>query len=275
MGALTYDFDDETAIVTGGASGIGREVATRFGEAGATVIVADVREEPKREGESTPTHERIEDAGGRATFVETDVTDPDDVAAVVEAAREFGGVDVMVNNAAIYRHGSVLETDLETFDRLLEINVQGVLAGTRAAARDMLARDEPGTVVNTASISSEYAQLGHSMYDSSKGAVMMLTRVAALELAPYDVRVNAVAPGIVKTAFGAEGPDRSRDEGLILEDADVPDPLEREGEIGTDIPMGRMAESEDIAGPYLFLASDDAEYMTGHLLYVDGGYSIL
>ncbi|WP_276253644.1 SDR family NAD(P)-dependent oxidoreductase [Halomontanus rarus] len=275
MGTTTYDFAGETVIVTGGASGIGREVARRFGEAGATVIVADIREQPKEDEESAPTHELVEGAGGRATFVETDVSDPEDVGAVVEAAREFGGVDVMVNNAAIYRHGTLLETDADAFDQVLAINVRGVFAGCRAAARDMLDRGEPGSIVNTASISSEYAQIGHTMYDASKGAVMMLTRVAALELARYDVRVNAVAPGIIETTFGSGNPDfeRTVGDGFILDDAELPD-LDAQ-EIETDIPMGRLGSTDDVAGSYLFLASDDAAYVTGHLLYVDGGYQIV
>ncbi|WP_207588919.1 glucose 1-dehydrogenase [Halomontanus rarus] len=275
MGTTTYDFAGETVIVTGGASGIGREVARRFGEAGATVIVADIREQPKEDEESAPTHELVEGAGGRATFVETDVSDPEDVGAVVEAAREFGGVDVMVNNAAIYRHGTLLETDADAFDQVLAINVRGVFAGCRAAARDMLDRGEPGSIVNTASISSEYAQIGHTMYDASKGAVMMLTRVAALELARYDIRVNAVTPGIIETTFGSGNPDfeRTVGDGFILDDADLPD-LDAQ-EIETDIPMGRLGSTDDVAGPYLFLASDDAAYVTGHLLYVDGGYQII
>ncbi|SEW14709.1 SDR family NAD(P)-dependent oxidoreductase [Natrinema salifodinae] len=277
MGSLTYDFSDETVIVTGGSSGIGREIARRFGAAGATVVVADVLEEPKDADESIPTHERIEDAGGRATFVETDVSDPDDVASVVEAAREFGGVDVMVNNAGIYRHGSLLETPVDEFDQVLAVNVRGVFAGCRAAAREMLAADDPGCIINTASISSEYAQLGHTMYDASKGAVMMLTRVAALELARFGIRVNAVAPGIIETTFGEETPDlefdRTVDDRFIAGDAALPDPDDQA--IETDIPIGRLGTPEDVASPYLFLATDDASYITGHLLYVDGGYQIL
>lgn len=272
MGTTNFDFDGETAIVTGGTSGIGREVARRFGEAGATVLIADMREQPKEDDADLPTHELIEEAGGRAEFVETDVSDPDQVGAVVEAARDFGGVDMMVNNAGIYRHGSVTGTDADAFDQVYAINVRGVFAGCRAAARDMLDRGETGSIVNTASISSEYAQVGHSMYDASKGAVMMLTRVAAAELAPYDVRVNAVAPGIIETTFGEGNPetDAERAESFLLDDADLPDPNDRD--VGSDIPMDRMGTPEDLAGAYLFLAGDDAEYVTGHLLYVDGGY---
>jgi len=272
MGSTTHDYTDETVIVTGGTSGIGREVARRFGAAGATVINADVREAPKEDDMDAPTHEVIEDAGGSARFIETDVSDPDEVAAVVEAAREFGGVDVMVNNAGIYREASVVETETAAFDQVMGINVRGVFAGCRAAARDMLARDAEGSIVNTASISSEYAQTGHSMYDASKGAVMMLTRVAAAELAPYGIRVNAVAPGIIETTFGEGNPGLggNREETFIVDDADLPDLNDRM--VGSDIPMDRLGTPEDLAGAYLFLAGDDAEYVTGHLLYVDGGY---
>jgi len=273
MGTTSYDFSDETVIVTGGTSGIGREVALRFGTAGATVVIADIREEPKEEHESAPTHERINDDGGHAVFVEVDVSDPEMVGSLVEGAREFGGVDVMVNNAGIYRHGSVIDADVAAFDQVLAINVRGVFAGCRAAARDMLDRDEPGCIVNTASISSEYAQVGHTMYDASKGAVMMLTRVAALELAQHDIRVNAVAPGLIDTTFGSGTPelDRTVDDGGILDDASLPDLLDQD--MQKTAPMGRGTPS-DLGGAYLFLASEDAAYITGHLLYVDGGYQI-
>ncbi|WP_415378854.1 SDR family NAD(P)-dependent oxidoreductase [Halosimplex sp. TS25] len=257
MAAVSYDYADETVIVTGGSSGIGRAVARRFGAAGATVVVADVRDEPKRDG--APTHEAIREAGGHATFVETDVSDPGEVRSVVEAAREFGGVDVMVNNAGIYRGAPLLDADAETFDRVYGVNVRGVFAGMQAAARDMLDRGEPGSIVNTASISSELAQPGHAMYDASKGAIMMLTRVAALELAEHGVRVNAVAPGPVDTDIGSG--DTSESETDVID-------------VGKSAPMGRSASPEEVAGSYLFLASDDASYVTGHLLYVDGGYAV-
>ena len=258
MGTASYDFADETVVVTGGSSGIGRAVARRFGEAGATVVVADVREDPKGDGD--PTHEVIEAAGGQATFVETDVSDPDQVASVVAAAREFGGVDVMVNNAGVFRGAPLLDLDAETFDEVYGVNVRGAFAGCKAAARDMLDREEPGTIVNTASISSEYAQAHHAAYDASKGAVMMLTRVAALELAGSGIRVNAVAPGAIRTGIGSDND------------------LEATTEVtrgGVSAPVGRSADPEEVAGAYCFLASDDASYVTGHMLYVDGGYAVV
>ncbi|EMA59684.1 SDR family NAD(P)-dependent oxidoreductase [Halorubrum lipolyticum] len=259
MGSSSYDFANETVIVTGGSSGIGRAVARRFGDAGATVLVADIRESPKGDADRPPTHERIERDGGSAAFVETDVSDPAALDAVVEAAREFGGVDVMVNNAGVFRGGPFLDIDAETFDTVYETNARGVFAGSQAAAADMVDRGVAGSVINTASISSEYAQVNHAAYDPSKAAIMMLTRVAALECTRHDIRVNAVAPGPIETQINAETESQSG-----VDDSGLKKPN----------PMGRRASPEEIAGAYLFLASDDASFITGHMLYADGGHAI-
>jgi NAD(P)-dependent dehydrogenase (short-subunit alcohol dehydrogenase family) len=257
MGQTTFDFTDETVIVTGGSSGIGRAIATAFGEAGATVVVADLREDPKDVGADVPTHEAVADAGGRAEFVQTDVSSPDEVQSLVEAAREFGGVDVMVNNAGIFGGGSIRETDPTELDRLLGVNVRGVFVGCQAAANDMLDRDDPGAIVNTASISSNLAQHGQVAYDTSKGAVRMITRGAALELAGDGIRVNGIAPGQIATEI---------DEGWTEE--------AREGDFLKPVPQGRAGRPEDLAGAALFLASEQASYVTGELVHVDGGWQI-
>jgi len=257
MAESSYDFDGETVVVTGASSGIGRAVAERFGAAGATVLVGDVREEPKVQG--PPTHELIEDEGGRAEFVRTDVSDPEDVRTLVEAAGEFGGVDVMVNNAGIFRGARLLDADPDDLDTLFGVNVRGTFVGCQAAARQMCERGVAGRIVNTASISSEFAQVTQSMYDATKGAVQMVTRTAALELAAHDIRVNAVAPGSVDTEIVPDGDAKETD---ASDDA------------GKSVPMGRAADPAEVAGPYLFLASEDARYVTGETLYVDGGYQV-
>ncbi|RRJ29114.1 SDR family NAD(P)-dependent oxidoreductase [Halocatena pleomorpha] len=261
MGTPTYDFDAKTVIVTGGSSGIGRETALRFADAGATVVIGDVRTEPKDVDETTPTHELINAAGGTAAYVETDVTDPDAIESLVVAAREHGGVDVMVNNAGLHIETPLRELTPEAFDRIHAVNVRGVFFGCQAAANDMIDRDQGGVIVNTASISSSLAQFGQVQYDSTKGAIRMVTRGAALELAEHDIRVAGVAPGQIATEF-LDGWTEEATTGA-QEDAFL-----------KPIPMGRAGHPEDVAGAYLFLASDDASYITGELLHVDGGWQI-
>jgi NAD(P)-dependent dehydrogenase (short-subunit alcohol dehydrogenase family) len=251
MGRLHPDFTDETVVVTGAASGIGRAVALGFGDAGATVLVADVRETPKDPGETVPTHERIVDAGGRAEYVETDVADLDEVATLVGSAREFGGVDVMVNNAGIYVNTPFREIEPGEFDRILAVNARGVFFGTRIAAEDMIERSVEGSIVNTASTSAVRASPTHSHYSVSKGGVRMATRSAALELAEHGIRVNAVAPGATATEITEGWSRRAR---------------EMEGGF-----PGRAADPGELAGAYLYLASEDASYVNGEMLFVDGG----
>ncbi|WP_440006189.1 SDR family NAD(P)-dependent oxidoreductase [Halomicrococcus sp. SG-WS-1] len=258
MATLNPDFADRTVVVTGGSSGIGRAVALAFGDAGATVVVADVREEAKDPDAAAPTHEAIADAGGTAEYVETDVSDPQDVETVVAAAREFGGVDVMVNNAGIYTKRRFREVTPEEFDDLWRVNARGTFFGTQIAANDMIERGEPGVVVNTSSDTQGRAAWDHGHYAATKGAVRMVTRSAALELAQHGVRVNAVAPGPVATEIR---------EGWAEEaEAMGPDPdAETPG-----LPL-RAGTPDELAGAYLFLASDEASYVTGETVWVDGG----
>ncbi|WP_160134565.1 SDR family NAD(P)-dependent oxidoreductase [Halococcus salsus] len=264
MGTANFDFSDETVIVTGGSAGIGRAIALGFGEAGATVITADVREDPKMEGEDVPTHELIAESGGTSEYVETDVSDPAEIESVVEAAREYGGVDVMVNNAGVQHSEPFLDVEQEDFDLLHHTNIRGAFFGTQAAAQDMIDRDEPGSIVNTASISSEVAQFGQVQYDSTKGAIKMVTRGAALELAEHDIRVNAIGPGQIATEF-TEG---------WSEEAQEAASEGGEGFI-KPVPLGREGHPDDNAGAVLFLASEDASYITGQLLFVDGGWTAI
>ncbi|RBI59157.1 short-chain dehydrogenase [halophilic archaeon] len=260
MGRVSYDYTGETVVVTGGSSGIGREIAVRFGEAGATVINGDVRERPKDRGEERPTHEAIREAGGQAEFVETDVSDPNALRTLVASADEYGGVDVMANNAGWFLESPLRDVSPEEFDRITSINAGGVFFGCQASADDMIARGEPGAIVNTASISSTHAQRNQIPYDATKGAVRMITRGAALELADHDIRVNAVAPGHIATEFGS-GAEKKKEAVAA-------------GEVAKPVPIQRAGTPEDVAGAVLFLASEDASYVTGELLYVDGGWQV-
>jgi len=264
MGTATFDFSDDVVIVTGGSSGIGRATALEFAAAGATVVVADVRREPKDLDAETPTDELIEDSWGEAEFVETDVSDRSEVESVVAAARDLGGVDVMVNNAGLFRGGSIADLDVADLDAMLGVNVRGVFLGTQVAARDMLDRDDPGAIVNTASISSSLAQHGQVGYDATKGAVRMLTRGAALDLAESGIRVNAVAPGQIATEF-LDG---------WTEEAKQSAAVGGEGGFLKDIPMNRAGVPDDVGPAVCYLASDAAGYTTGELLHVDGGWQV-
>lgn len=261
MSAINYDFADETVIVTGGSAGIGRELALTFGDADATVLVADVQRNPGTSGE-VPTHERILDDGGTAAFVETDVSDPDQVASVVEAAREYGGVDVMVNNAGIIDRSGLLDATADAYDQVQAINARAVFLGCKYAGQDMIDRDHPGVVLNTASISAEFALYDHILYDAAKGAVRMITRTAALELSDYDIRVNAIAPGFTATNISEGGPDSVRE-------------TVAEGKTIKPVPMGRAAEPEEVARAGAFLCTDAASYVTGELFHIDGGYQVV
>jgi NAD(P)-dependent dehydrogenase (short-subunit alcohol dehydrogenase family) len=257
MPDYSSDFDGDTVVVTGATSGIGRAIAIRFAEAGATVLVADIEAEPK--DADVPTAEYIREQGGTAEFVQTDVSDADDIRAVVEAAREYGGVDVMVNNAGLFIGGSLFDITEEEFERIHEVNAKGVFFGCQAAAEDMIDRGVDGSIVNMASISSFVAQRDQIQYDSTKAAVKMITRGAALELAEHDIRVNAIGPGQIATEFidgwSEEAPEKAATDGLIK-----------------PVPAGRAGTPDDIAGAALYLASDDADYVTGEVLMVDGGW---
>lgn len=260
MGSVTYDFAGETVVVTGGTSGIGRAMALAFGDAGATVVVGDLREEPPDERD--PTAAVIEDRGGNAVYAETDVSDPAAIESLVEAARDYGGVSVMVNNAGIVRRKGVLDATAEDYDATQAVNARAVMLGCRAAARDMIDRDAAGRILNTASISAEFSLPDHISYDAAKGAVRMITRTAALELADHDIRVNAVAPGFTATNLSEGGPDGLRK-------------TVASGETLKPVPMGRAGEPPEIADAALYLCSEAASYVTGELLFVDGGYQVV
>lgn len=262
MGTTTFDFSGETVIVTGASSGIGREVAFAFADAGATVLNASRRPESKDEGADLPTHERIREDGGRADFVETDVSHPDQIERAVEYAREYGGVDVFVNNAGIHITESVLDLTEEQFDRIHDVNVKGYFFGCQAAANDMIDRGVEGQIVNMASISSTMAKPRQIAYESTKGAIQMITRSSALELAEHGIRVNALAPGRIATEFGEMSAEEKA--------ASV-----KENDLIKPIPLGRAGVSEDVTGATLFLASEDAAYVTGEMFYVDGGFQVL
>ncbi|NIC00742.1 SDR family oxidoreductase [Halobacterium sp. R2-5] len=247
--------DGKTAVITGASSGIGRTTAERFAEEGANVVVADIQEGPREGG--SPTHEVVADQYGvGATYVDCDVSDLDDLEAAVDAADEFGGVDVMVNNAGIFRQQAFTEVGEDEFDRMLDINVKGVYFGSQYAARKMVDSDG-GNIINMSSVAGLEGSAGFVTYCTTKGAIRLMTYALAAELGPEDVRVNAIHPGLIETRMTTE---------------DVPIVGGESGESFRQlIPSGRFGRPEEIADAALYLASDRSSYVNGESLVVDGG----
>jgi len=254
-GGMGTQLTDSVAVVTGGASGNGRAICRLFADHGADVVVADRREEPRQGG--TPTHELIADAGGRATFVECDVRERTDLVDAVEAAGALGGVDVMVNNAGIFRGEEFLEVGEADLQAFLDVNVKGVFFGAQVAAERMLEGDG-GSIVNMSSIGAVRALGAYPSYDLTKGAVASLTYSLADRFGGEGIRVNAVMPGIVGTA-------------MTEEDVPIVDTEHGERYAASSIPMERFGEPEEVAEAVLFLASEQSSYVNGEALVVDGG----
>jgi len=252
---MTDELDDRVAVVTGGASGIGRAICLAFAREGADVVVADVRERPREGGPAT--HDRIaEETDAQATFVECDVTRPPDLVEAVDAAEPFGGVDVMVNDAGSFLLASFDDTTEAQFDRLMAVNAKGTFFGAQAAAARMGAGDG-GSIINVSSTAGLYGVGDYVAYCASKGAVRLMTYAMADALGPAGVRVNAIHPGVVETS-------------MTREDSKVVG-TER-GEAFVDrIPLGRFGRPEEVADAAVYLASDRASYVTGESLVVDGG----
>lgn len=252
----------KVAIVTGGASGIGRGIAQRFAAEGAHLVVADVRDEL---GESLV--DELNSTGANAVYRHTDVGEQAQVGELVDAAvSTFGGLHVMVNNAGIsspLRKG-LFHEDFEEFDRVMRVNLLGLMAGTRDAARHM-ADNGGGSIVNLGSIGGIQAGGGVSTYRASKAAIIHFTKCAAIELAHYEVRVNCIAPGNIPTpilASSATDEDRER---LERFEARI------RQQMRDDRPLKREGTADDVAEAALYLATDRSRYVTGTVLPVDGG----
>ncbi|ORV41154.1 oxidoreductase [Mycolicibacter engbaekii] len=250
----------KVAIVTGGASGIGRGIAERFLAEGARVVIADL---DRDRGEALAA-----EFGAAATFRVTDVADPLQVSALVESAVEtFGGLDIMVNNAGVSgtMHNRFLDDDLADFHRIMAVNVLGVMAGTRDAARRM-SQNGGGAIINLTSIGGIQAGGGVMTYRASKAAVIQFTKSAAIELAHYDIRVNAIAPGNVPTPFVASSAAANLDpDGLARYEAAIRETMR------ADRPLKREGTAADVAEAALYLAGERSRYVTGVVLPVDGG----
>ena len=241
--------EGKTALVTGASRGIGAAIALRLASEGATVVVNYSGSRDAALG----VVDAIVAAGGRANALQADVSEPSACTALVEAVvAEYGAIDVLVNNAGITRDGLLVRMTDEDWASVISTNLTGVFSVTRAAARHMM-KARSGSIINIASVVGISGNAGQVNYAAAKAGVIGLTKSIARELAPRKVRCNAVAPGFIETDMTA-----------ALTDA------QREGVAGT-IAMGRFGTGGDVAAAVAFLASDDAAYITGQTLAVDGG----
>jgi NAD(P)-dependent dehydrogenase (short-subunit alcohol dehydrogenase family) len=238
--------ENRVAVITGGASGIGRATAELFAAEGAKVVIGDLQ---VTEGSNLASA-----IGG--TFIETDVSSSKSVDHLVKSAHErFGRLDIMYNNAGIGITMPLLKTDDETYLKTIRIDLDGVFYGIRAAGR-IMTEQRRGAIVNTASVAGLRGSPGLSAYNAAKGGVVLLTKNAALEFAPFGVRVNCVCPGVIDTPLVRN----------LLGHIEGIDKI-----MAAMHPLGRIGQPIEIARAVLFLASDEASFVTGHALAVDGG----
>jgi 2-dehydro-3-deoxy-D-gluconate 5-dehydrogenase len=252
-----FDLDSKVALVTGGAQGIGRGVAEVLAGAGAAIAIADANS-----GEASTVAQALRSEGRKAIALGIDVAEETSVARMVRDVKSnFGRLDILVNNAGIFPMKRLGELDAATWDRTVAVNLRGTYLSTKYAAALMIECGARGRIVNLSTINTARTYLGMAHYDASKGGVNSFTRAAALEYGPHGITVNAVAPGAVKTP-GSLAVRRQLGGGNV----DAAD-----AEFAKRIPLGRWAEPTDIGRAVLCLVSGAAQYITGQIIYVDGG----
>jgi glucose 1-dehydrogenase len=249
-------------LVTGGTSGIGQAIAVKFAEYGANVAINYLRTADEAADTEQQVHacvNRVQQEGVRDVLVRGDVSQEDQVVAMVgDAVSRLGGIDVLINNAGIQisRHSDLLSSD--DFDKVLAVNIRGAFLCAREAIRHFLAEDKPGVVINVSSVHQLIPKPDYLGYSVSKGGMQNLTRTLALEYAGRGIRVNGIGPGATVTPINR---------------AWIDDPVKREM-VESHIPMARAGTADEMGGVACFLASDDAAYITGQTIFVDGGLTL-
>lgn len=243
---------NKVAFITGAGMGMGKSEAILFAQEGATVIVSDINEKAGQE-----TTKAIEDAGGKALYIKLDVSSEKDwIAAIEKSITTFGKIDILVNNAGILLLKALDETSTEEWDRIFSINARGVFLGCKYVVPAMQ-KAGGGSIINISSIYGLIGAPSAAAYEATKGAVRLLTKSAAVDLAKYNIRVNSVHPGLISTPMTED----------ILKDTE-----ETKRFLSLTI-LNRPADPIEVARPVLMLASDDSSYMTGSELVIDGGYT--
>ncbi|WP_201368931.1 SDR family oxidoreductase [Ktedonobacter robiniae] len=247
--------EQKIAVITGADSGIGRGIALQFASEGASVVINYAHARDKAEA----VQQAIEQKHGKAIILQANVGDCQQATGLIEqAVQQFGRIDILVNNAGMEIHSPFVDVTEEQFDRVLSIDLKGAFFCAQAAAREMIKQKTPGRIINTSSVHEDLAMPKNAPYCCAKGGMRMLMRTIALELAPYQITVNNIAPGAIHTPI----------------DADVEADPEKMAALLKEIPLRRMGQPEEIGKLAVYLASDAAAYVTGSTYVIDGGLMI-
>lgn len=254
-GHSVFDVSGKVVIITGSGRGLGATMAQGFAEAGASVMIC-----ARTAADVEKTAAAIRDRGGKVASTTVDISNRESCQQLIDkTVAEFGRVDVLVNNAAIDIIVPAEDVTDDAWDQIIDINLKGYFLCSQIAARQMFAQGTGGSIINISSICSEIGVKGLTVYSASKGGINQMTRVMAVEWAQRGVRVNAIGPGYFENVM----------QGAVTEHANS----EKQSQVITFTPMGRRGKPPELIGPSIFLASDAASYVTGAVLFVDGGYT--
>jgi glucose 1-dehydrogenase len=244
--------EGKTVLITGGSQGIGQGIAFRLAEEGADIVIDYVGSPQSADA----TVAQIRKRGRRALAVEADISSVDQIHSMMkQAVDSFGGVDVLINNAGVEKHASIWEATEHDYDLVLTINLKGAFFASQAFVQHRMAVKKPGKIINISSVHEELPFPHFTSYCASKGGIKMMMRNLSIELAPYSITVNNIAPGAIETPINT----------ALLND---PPKLKA---LLDNIPLGRLGQVSDVAGAAAFLASSDADYITGATIVIDGG----